>query len=157
VKILIDAEAIKKLASNTKVFIRGRNLYNAKERIGPLYYDARNHLLSAKVSSFSGHVYDTFLALRSNGSPTAAACSCASFGSFKGSCKHVVGLLLAAQAEELPDDGSTPEALPDDHPLAGVPRLLRPLMTFEDLLRITGPEQTQKRRRGRPRKNPAAA
>lgn len=151
-KILIDAEAIKKLASNTKVFIRGRNLYNAKERIGPPYYDARNHLLSAKVSSFSGHVYDTFLALRSNGSPTAAACSCASFGSFKGSCKHVVGLLLAAQAEELPDDGSTPEALPDDHPLAGVPRLLRPLMTFEDLLRITGPEQTQKRRRGRPAK-----
>ncbi len=133
--------------------MRGRNLYNSKGRLGPLYYDARNQLVSAKVSSFSDHVYDSFVKLRSNGAPDGASCSCASFGQFKGLCKHVTALLLSLVGQDLPDEGLSPEIPEEESILNGVPHLNRPILSFEELLHIAGPAEPPKRRRGRPAKS----
>lgn len=133
--------------------MRGRNLFNAKERIGPKFYDADQRLIQAKVSSFSGNVYETTVALHSNGTPMACSCSCNSFGMFKGACKHVIGLLFSSLNCEFSEDGESPEMADPKHPLAGRPRLLRPLLTFDELMAISaGEEKKSTKRRGRPPK-----
>lgn len=152
-RVLLDVDSIKTLASNQKVFIRGRNLFNAKERIGPLYYDPDKHWVKAKVSSFSGNVYDTVIGLHSNGTPMSCSCSCKSFGMFKGACKHVVGLLFSVVDKKFSDEGEVPDALEPRHPLAEEPQIYRPLLSFDELMEISSQvEGKEKKRRGRPPK-----
>lgn len=151
-RFFANEQKIRELASNLKVFMRGRNLFNAKERVGPLFYDAEKRLISAKVSSFSGHVYDTFVAVNERGMPEKASCSCKSFGKFKGCCKHVTALLLAADAKGEFTEGEEPEALPEGHALLGRPVLRQELIGMDELLRIVGPGEKTKRKRGRPSK-----
>lgn len=157
-KILIDEEKIKSLTPSNKIYMRGRNLYNAKERVGPFYYDSRKQLISAKVSSFSGNVYDTFIQLNNNGTVAGAGCSCGSFGVFKGPCKHVVALLFSLQGKEFPDDEDVfPQELPDTNPLKGVPVLKQAILSFDVLESITNPDEKNKslRRKIRNIKNKA--
>lgn len=135
-KVLIDEDVIRKLASSTKIYMRGRNIFNAKQRIGPLFYDANKQLISAKVSSLSGNVYDTFMQLNNNGSLAGAGCSCAAFGIFKGPCKHVIALLFNLIDTELPDEGLTPEPLKVEDILYGTPNLNQPILSFDVLERI---------------------
>ena len=143
-KILIDEETIKSLTPSSKIYMRGRNLYNAKERVGPFYYDSRKQLISAKVSSFSGNIYDTFIQLNNNGTVAGAGCSCGSFGVFKGPCKHVVALLFSLQTKEFPDEDVIPQELPDTNPLKGVPVLKQAILSFDVLERIKNPDEKNK-------------
>lgn len=149
-KVLIDTDGISQLASSTKIYMRGRNIFNAKQRIGPLYYDANKYVVSAKISSLSGNVYDTFLQLNSNGTLAGAACSCKSFGIYKGPCKHVIALLFNLTEVELPDDGQDPLPLKEDDYLYGRPSLRQPILSFDVLERITGPDKKRSRRGSRP-------
>ena len=147
-KVLIDEDVIRKLASSTKIYMRGRNIFNAKQRIGPLFYDANKQLISAKVSSLSGNVYDTFMQLNNNGSLAGAGCSCAAFGIFKGPCKHVIALLFHLIDTELPDEGLTPEPLKVEDILYGTPNLNQPILSFDVLERIISPDEKKRRRSG---------
>ena len=157
-KVLIDKEEIKDLASNNKIYMRGRNIYNAKGRIGPIFYNPDRLLVSAKVSSLSGNVYDTFIRLNNNGTAAGAACSCASFGIFKGACKHVVALLLDLLDKELDDYGENPIGeLDEDHYLYGKPTLKQTILSFDILNQIVNPEDKPKRGRGRRGKRPTLA
>ena len=148
-RVLIDEDTISDLAASKKIFFRGRNLFNAKGRIGAIFYDTKKLLVFAKVSSFSGNVYDTFIQLSNNGTPEGAGCSCASFGIFKGPCKHVIALLLSLVKVEFPDKDIVHTEFDPNDPLKGTPILRQPILSFEVLSKITGPDEAPKSRRGR--------
>ncbi len=149
--VLVNQEAIKNWAGRVNTFIRGRNLFNAKERVGPIAYDAETGVFKVKVSSFSDNVYDTAV-LTEKGEPKACSCSCQDFGRQKGCCKHVVALLLAMENQYFPDEGQEVVALPAMHLLAGKPVVPTDFIAFDDLVKQSDDEK--KRRPGRRPKAP---
>jgi hypothetical protein len=151
VHVLVNQEEIKNWAGRVNTFIRGRNLFNAKERVGPIAYDAETGAFKAKVSSFSDNVYDTAV-LTERGEPKACSCSCQDFGRQKGCCKHVVALLLAMENQYFPDEGQEAVTLPAMHLLAGMPVVPTDFIDFDDLVKQSDDEK--KRRPGRRPKAP---
>ncbi len=100
-QVSITLSEIQNLATNGKVFARGKAIAQG-DAILALYYLEEVHVLLAKVqSSQSDTVYLVQIHLSQRDRPKRISCSCPAARQYLGCCKHMVAVLLRSMDERL--------------------------------------------------------
>lgn len=112
-QINLTLSEIQNLATNGKIYARGKAL-SQSTHMRDLYYVTDSHALLAKVqSSNSDALYTVQIQLSQRDRPKRISCSCAAARQYLGCCKHMVAVLIRAMNYRLEDlplwDGDLPE------------------------------------------------
>lgn len=100
-QVSITLSEIQNLATNGKVFARGKTIAQG-DAILALYYLEEVHVLLAKVqSSQADTVYLVQIHLSQRDRPKRISCSCPAARQYLGCCKHMVAVLLRSMDEKL--------------------------------------------------------
>ncbi|MFZ5354522.1 MAG: SNF2 helicase associated domain-containing protein [Bacillota bacterium] len=93
IKLKLDENIIKKLASSIYVFRNGQS-YFMQKRVSDLDWDSNHNMLRATVEG--GDDYFVEIEFNQDGRVEEHYCDCPAHASFEGACKHVVATLFAA-------------------------------------------------------------
>lgn len=123
-QISITISEIQKLATNGKVFSRGKALAQNMHMLQLFYLDKEHGVLAKVKSSHSDALYTVQVLLSQRDRPKRISCNCHSARKYLGCCKHMVATLISSMSHKLENlpvwEGTLPE-VPEDFTTARKP------------------------------------
>lgn len=112
-RLKIKLSEIQDLATNGKVFSRGKAYYQ-EGYVRELTYDPVERKISAHIIGDSGLDYYPSIIVNRKDRPIKVDCNCKAFQSYLGCCKHLVAIMLMAQTVDFDETIATSKPARED-------------------------------------------